>query len=136
MPPAFWELQAGETSVGCTVHTVEAGLDTGDIILERSVPVDRFSTVSGMQTKLNRVGVELVCEAVAQVLDGSATRTPQAAGGQYQLAPDARCRRGAGARQCRARTGRERRCQDRAQACRVFRLWFAVQAGCSTTGTA
>jgi peptidoglycan/xylan/chitin deacetylase (PgdA/CDA1 family) len=87
MPPAFWELLAGESSVGCTVHKVEAGLDTGAIILERSVSVDRFSTVPGVQTKLHRVGVELVCEAAAQVLDGSATYTPQPAGGHTNTRP-------------------------------------------------
>lgn len=87
MPPAFWELQHGESAVGCTVHKVEQGLDTGDIILERSVAVDRFSTVSGVQTKLHRVGVELVCEAVAQVLAGSATFTRQPAGGRTHTRP-------------------------------------------------
>lgn len=87
MPPAFWELQNGETSVGCTVHKVEAGLDTGDIILERSVKVDRFSTVPGVQTKLHHVGVQLVCEAVAQVMAGSAVFTRQPAGGSTNTRP-------------------------------------------------
>jgi methionyl-tRNA formyltransferase len=87
MPPAFWELHRGETSVGCTVHQVEAGLDTGHVILERSVPVDRFSTVSGVQSKLHHVGVDLVCEAVAQVLAGNATFTRQPAGGATNTRP-------------------------------------------------
>jgi len=87
MPPAFWEMHRGENSVGCTVHRVEAGLDTGDIILERSVAVDRFATVSGVQTKLHRVGVELVCEAAARVLAGSAIYTPQQAGGSTNTRP-------------------------------------------------
>jgi methionyl-tRNA formyltransferase len=87
MPPAFWELQAGETTVGCTVHQVEAGLDTGAIIVERSVPVDPYSTVGGMRIKLHRLGVDLVCDAVGQVLDGSATFTPQRAGGRTNTRP-------------------------------------------------
>lgn len=87
MPPAFWELHDGAQSVGCTVHKVEAGLDTGDIILERSVAVDRFSTIGGLQSKLHRVGVELVCEAVAQVMAGSATCTAQAPGGRTNTRP-------------------------------------------------
>lgn len=90
MPAAFWELQRGESSVGCTVHTVEAGLDTGAIIVEGAVPVDRFSTVGGVQLKLHRLGVELVCEAVAQVLNGSATFTPQVAGGTTNTRPTLR----------------------------------------------
>ena len=32
-------LEAGETVSGCTVHFVDAGLDSGPIVLQRSVPV-------------------------------------------------------------------------------------------------
>lgn len=87
MPPAFWELQSGASSVGCTVHRVAAGLDTGDILIEASVPVDRFSTVAGMQIKLNRLGVTLVADALARIADGSATFTPQPAGGATNTRP-------------------------------------------------
>lgn len=87
MPPGFWELHNGETSVGVTVHRVDTGLDTGDILLEASVPVDRFSTLRGLKTKLDRVGVELVCEAVGQILAGTATFTPQPQGGKTNTRP-------------------------------------------------
>jgi peptidoglycan/xylan/chitin deacetylase (PgdA/CDA1 family)/folate-dependent phosphoribosylglycinamide formyltransferase PurN len=87
MPPAFWELRNGESSVGCTVHQVEAGLDTGDILLEGSVPVDRFATLGGMKVKLDRLGVEMVCDAVCRMLDGSAVFTPQAPGGATNTRP-------------------------------------------------
>jgi methionyl-tRNA formyltransferase len=87
MPPAFWELNNGETSVGCTVHKVEAGLDTGDILLERSVLVDPYSTVAGMQMKLHRVGVEMVCEAVELIASGTAVFTKQPAGGATNTRP-------------------------------------------------
>lgn len=87
MPPAFWELYNGEGSVGCTVHRVDAGLDTGDILLEGSVPVDRFSTVGGVKTKLDRLGVELVVEALGRVLDGTAEFKPQPKGGVTNTRP-------------------------------------------------
>lgn len=87
MPPAFWELKNGETSVGCTVHKIEAGLDTGDILLERSVAVDPYSTVAGMQIKLHRVGVQMVCEAVEQIASHTAVFTKQAAGGAVNTRP-------------------------------------------------
>lgn len=87
MPPAFWELKAGADSVGCTVHQVAAGLDTGDILLEASVPVERYSTVGGMKVKLHRVGVELVAEAVAKIADGSAVFRKQPPGGATNTRP-------------------------------------------------
>jgi peptidoglycan/xylan/chitin deacetylase (PgdA/CDA1 family) len=87
MPPAFWELHDGKDSVGVTVHRVDAGLDTGDILLEGSVPIDRFSTVAGLRTKLHRLGVELVTEAVGRMLDGSAVFKPQPQGGRTNTRP-------------------------------------------------
>lgn len=87
MTPALWELENGETSVGCTVHAIKAGLDTGDIILERSVPIDSFSTFAGMQAKLHRVGVEMICETVEQIASGTAVRKVQPAGGATNSPP-------------------------------------------------
>lgn len=87
MPPAFWELNNGEQTVGCTVHKVAAGLDTGDILLQQSVSVDPFSTVAGIQIKLHRVGVELVCQAVELIAAGKAMYTPQPAGGALNTRP-------------------------------------------------
>ncbi len=87
MPPAFWELHAGVDTIGCTVHRVAAGLDTGDILLEAQVPVDAFSTVAGMQVKLHRVGVELVAQAVADLASGNARFSAQRPGGTTNTRP-------------------------------------------------
>lgn len=87
MPPAFWELHSDESTVGCTVHKVEAGLDTGPILLEDSVPIDRFSTVAGVQLKLHRLGVEMICEAVDRIASGNAVYTAQRAGGNTNTRP-------------------------------------------------
>ena len=87
MPPAFWELNSGAASVGCTVHRVAAGLDTGDILLASEVPIDQFSTVAGVQVKLHRLGVELVTEAVAQIVAGTAQFSKQPAGGSTNTRP-------------------------------------------------
>lgn len=87
MPPAFWELHKGATSVGCTVHQVAAGLDTGDILLASEVPIDQFSTVAGVQVKLHRLGVELVAQAVEAIAAGSAQFSKQPAGGSTNSRP-------------------------------------------------
>jgi methionyl-tRNA formyltransferase/peptidoglycan/xylan/chitin deacetylase (PgdA/CDA1 family) len=87
MPPAFWELHDGAREVGCTVHKVDAGLDTGDILLEGSVPVDRYSTLGGIKVKLDRLGVEMVTDAVGRMIDGSAVFKPQPQGGRTNTRP-------------------------------------------------
>lgn len=90
MPPAFWEFMNGETAIGCTVHRVERGLDTGPILLERSVERRRYSTVRSMQLVLDELGVRLMCEAVESLLDGSAVWKPQGTGGKTHSKPTLR----------------------------------------------
>ncbi len=90
MPPAFWEVWNGETSVGCTVHRVNAGLDKGEIVAETSVRRQRYSTVKGLQLTLDEVGIALTCDAVASVLDRSAAFRAQAPGGRSRTKPTLR----------------------------------------------
>ncbi len=81
MPPAFWELWHDEQQVGCTVHAVAAGLDTGDIVAETVVARSRYSSLRGLQLQLDETGVELMRDAALATLDGNAQPEAQAAGG-------------------------------------------------------
>lgn len=87
MPPAFWELWHGESEVGVTVHKVEAGLDTGPVLLAETVPVEKYSTPAGLRVRLDELGVRLIVEGVRRMRDGSATFTPQPAGGRTFTRP-------------------------------------------------
>lgn len=87
MPPAFWELKNDESEIGCTVHKVDSGLDSGDIVLEATLPVHQYSTVRGMQLKLHRLGVDLVCEAVELILNNNYYPKPQLSSGKVYSRP-------------------------------------------------
>ena len=87
MPPAFWELWNDEQSVGCTVHWVEEKLDTGDIIRQTTVGRAKFSTVPGLQLQLDEIGVNLMREAVKDILLGTPRRHPQEPGGNTYRKP-------------------------------------------------
>jgi peptidoglycan/xylan/chitin deacetylase (PgdA/CDA1 family) len=82
MPPAFWELWHDEQHVGCSVHRVDDGLDTGEVIEASSVPRGRHSSLRGLQLALDELGVALTRRAVNAVLAGSADPRPQAAQGR------------------------------------------------------
>jgi len=85
MPPAFWEIWNGSREVGCTVHRVEAKLDTGPILVKLTTPVERFSTVRGLQIRLDEAGVELVAEALDRLTQGTAKpETQQGTGTLYR----------------------------------------------------
>ena len=87
MPPAFWEVWNGASEVGVTVHRVDAGLDTGPILLQDSVPIDQHSTPAGLRVRLDELGVKLIAKAVDLVRAGEAQFKPQPSGGSTNSRP-------------------------------------------------
>jgi peptidoglycan/xylan/chitin deacetylase (PgdA/CDA1 family) len=77
MPPGFWELFDGATTAGVTVHFVDSGLDTGDVLVEREIPISPKETPDSLLEKLHKEGNVAICEAVSRVHAGSAVRRPQ-----------------------------------------------------------
>lgn len=51
---AAWRqaLEAGESTTGCTVHFVDAGMDTGEIIAQREVPILADDTVETLHARI------------------------------------------------------------------------------------
>ncbi|MFI5445932.1 polysaccharide deacetylase family protein [Polaromonas sp. UC242_47] len=80
MPPAFWELWTDQPSVGCSVHWVDERLDEGAVLAESNVGRERFSTLRGLQLRLDELGSSLVCEVVEKVLAGQTEARTQVAG--------------------------------------------------------
>lgn len=79
MPPAFWERWHGVNEVGCTVHWVDEGLDTGAVEAATSLTVARFSSVRGLQLQLDEIGVELMNHVVQRVIRGQSVCQKQVA---------------------------------------------------------
>ncbi|HZH33313.1 MAG TPA: formyltransferase family protein, partial [Pyrinomonadaceae bacterium] len=84
--PVFWELFNDEREVGVTVHRVATKVDTGDIILQETVPLDydyeRFdldfeSFIEDFRGNLKEFCARLVAEAVRRIAEGSAVWEPQ-----------------------------------------------------------
>ena len=45
MPPGFWEIYDQAAAAGVTVHFVDEGLDTGDVIGTATIPIHPFGTL-------------------------------------------------------------------------------------------
>lgn len=75
--PVLWALISGESEFGLTVHRMDSGLDTGDILVQRSVPIGPTDT----GTELVLRGMELIPDVLAEALSalesGSAVWRPQ-----------------------------------------------------------
>lgn len=65
------------TPAGATLHYVDQGVDTGDIVAQREVPVRDVDTGETLYRRLERACVDLFSEAWPSVADGTAVRTPQ-----------------------------------------------------------
>ena len=77
MPPAFWELYEGAESAGVTVHSVARGLDTGDILATRDIPIHPGETPDSLREKMHRASTDALVEAVTALRDDTAVRRKQ-----------------------------------------------------------
>jgi methionyl-tRNA formyltransferase len=70
-------VQAGDTLTGVTIMQMNAGLDTGDIILQRSCPVLPDDTAATLHERLAALGALTLLAALATMQEGRMTSTPQ-----------------------------------------------------------
>ena len=76
--PDFWQYHDMEMNPGATVHYVDAGEDTGDIIFQQRVYIPLGAKSPTRLDKLiGEIGVSLVLKAVDAIARGCAPRTPQ-----------------------------------------------------------
>ncbi len=61
-------IKAGETETGVTVHYVDEGVDTGQIILQRSCPVYKDDTPEVLQKRVLKIEHEIYSEALSVIL--------------------------------------------------------------------
>jgi peptidoglycan/xylan/chitin deacetylase (PgdA/CDA1 family) len=87
MPPAFWELWNDDQSVGCSVHWVEEGLDSGAVVREATILREHYSSLRGLQLRLDALGVELMREAVLDVISNQANAAAQTVAGKTYRKP-------------------------------------------------
>jgi methionyl-tRNA formyltransferase len=75
--PIQWALIKGEKRTGVTIMYMDVGLDTGDIISMREVPIGDDTTGGELYGTLAEVGASLLADTLPAVLGGTASRTPQ-----------------------------------------------------------
>lgn len=75
--PIQWSVINGETESGVTTMYMDAGLDTGDMIMKKSCPIDENMTAGQLHDKLSEMGAQLIVETLAAVENGTAKREKQ-----------------------------------------------------------
>lgn len=84
--PINWAILNGDTETGVSVQYMVAELDAGDILLSKYTPIDPEEDAQQLYDRLAILGGEAASEALSQLRDGTASRTPQVYGPQYQYA--------------------------------------------------
>jgi methionyl-tRNA formyltransferase len=62
--PIQWAIVSGEKRTGVTTMQINAGLDTGDILLARETTIDADETAVELSDRLARMGAELLVETL------------------------------------------------------------------------
>src|SRR5690606_34777499 len=67
----------GDTETAVTIMRLDAGMDTGDILLQESLPIAQEDTTETLTEKAGAMGARMLLEAVALIERGEAQFTPQ-----------------------------------------------------------
>jgi len=75
--PIQWAIAKGESMTGVTTMRIDAGLDTGDILMQRSIPIATEDTAETLGPKLAVIGANLMAETLHGLEDGRLQPVPQ-----------------------------------------------------------
>jgi methionyl-tRNA formyltransferase len=74
-------IAAGDTESGVTIMQMEAGLDTGPMLLARAVAIDARETGASLHDRLASLGAQALLDALDAIAQGTATPLAQPAEG-------------------------------------------------------
>jgi methionyl-tRNA formyltransferase len=75
--PIQWAIANGEPATGVTTMRIDAGLDTGDILMQREIPIGLEETAETLGAKLAPIGADLMVETLRGLDSGQIRPTPQ-----------------------------------------------------------
>ena len=75
--PINWAVMNGDTETGVTTFFLKHEIDTGDVIQQRSCPIDRHDDVEAVHDRLMVMGADMVLETVDAIIEGTVKPIPQ-----------------------------------------------------------
>ena len=75
--PIQWAILDGQPETGVTIMKMAAGLDTGDILSQRVIPIFGGDTAATLHDRLAEVGAELLVPTVVDYAEGKITPRQQ-----------------------------------------------------------
>ena len=75
--PIHWAIANGETRTGLTTMRIDAGMDTGDILLHREIEIGAHDTSPELARRMSEAGAPLVEETLLGLEAGTIVPKPQ-----------------------------------------------------------
>ena len=75
--PINWAIVNAETRTGLTTMRIDAGMDTGDILLQRELEIGPIETAPELAARLSEAGAPLVADTLRGLAAGKITPRPQ-----------------------------------------------------------
>lgn len=75
--PLHWAIINGEQLTGITTMYTDEGMDTGDMLLKKSIEIDPNMTVGELHDPMSLLGAEVLKETILKLKMGTLKRTPQ-----------------------------------------------------------
>jgi methionyl-tRNA formyltransferase len=81
--PTPWCILNNETEIGITIHTMDGGVDTGDILVQRTYPIGADETGHELYRRSMKLCADLLIENFDSLLRKEIQSRPQGSGGSY-----------------------------------------------------
>ena len=65
--PVFWVLKNNESTTGVTIHIMDEGIDTGDILNQKQVVILPHDTVDSLTKRLSKTGSILLSDTINDI---------------------------------------------------------------------
>jgi methionyl-tRNA formyltransferase len=75
--PIQWAIARGEAETGVSTMLIDEGLDTGPVLLRRSLPIGPEETAAELEPRLAELGARLLLETVEGLRAGTLVPAPQ-----------------------------------------------------------
>ena len=75
--PIHWAIANGETKTGITTMKLDAGMDTGDMLLQHEITIEPEDTCVSIHDRLAEIGAELMLKTLEGLEKGTAKPIPQ-----------------------------------------------------------
>src|ERR1700720_2080593 len=75
--PIHWAIANGETRTGLTTMRIDAGMDTGDMLLQSELDIGREETATELAARMAQCGAPLLAETLQGLAAGTIARKPQ-----------------------------------------------------------